>query len=78
MPRATLLRVDNLPGVQAAVRGCSSTALGNRLLARIDAAAARVGGVVAAEWVSTDAHESRGNFKRASRGARRTPPQKRA
>ncbi len=49
-----LLRVDNLPAVQAAARGCSSTALGNRLLARLDALADSHAAGVAVEWVPTD------------------------
>eukprot|EP00660_Eupelagonema_oceanica_P007530 gene7530-23544_t len=49
-----LLRVDNLPAVQAMVRGCSTTRLGSRLVARIDAAVRRLGGAVAVDWVSTD------------------------
>ena len=65
---AALLRVDNLPGVHATARGCSSTALGNRLLADVDAAARRLGGVVGVEWVSTD-RELADPFSRVALGA---------
>ncbi len=40
--------------MQAAARGCSSTALGNRLLARLDALADSHAAGVAVEWVPTD------------------------
>ncbi len=49
-----LLRCDNQPFVQAAVRGCSSTRLGNTLLAQLDAAVEAYAAGVAIEWVSTD------------------------
>eukprot|EP00666_Eupelagonemidae_sp_cell4sb_P005236 gene5236-14077_t len=49
-----LLRCDNLPFVQAAVRGCSSTRLGNELLAQIDHVVCSLPAGVAVEWVSTD------------------------
>ena len=50
---SVLLCVDNLPEVQATARGCSSTALGDRLLSRIDAAASHFS-VTATEWIPTD------------------------
>ena len=49
-----LLRCDNLPFVQAAQRGCSSTRLGNTLVGELDRLVDRCGGRVAVEWVSTD------------------------
>ena len=63
-----LLRCDNLPFVQAAQRGCSTTRLGNQLLAELDDVAGRCD-AAAVEWISTDTMLADA-FSRASLGAR--------
>ncbi len=65
-----LIRCDNLPFVQAAQRGCSSTRLGNTLIGNLDVMVERVPDV-AVEWVSTEVMLA-DPFSRVPLGAR--PP----
>ena len=49
-----LILCDNLPFVQASQRGCSSTRLGNQLVATLDALVVRADATAVVDWIPTD------------------------